>query len=223
MPSIAITEELHQVGGSGLTWPEDAAIYLIRFGEGAALIDAGCGRSTERLLANIADTGTALETIGSLLLTHCHFDHAGGAAVLRERLRCRVVAHARDAVFIETGDGQVTAADWYGARMTPCPVDVKLAGEKETIWIGDRPITALAIPGHSPGSVAYLAQSGGQKIIFAQDVHGPLHPMLLSDRGDYLASLHRLLDENADILCEGHYGIFHDRDSIGAFIRRFLA
>ena len=37
---MQITENAWQVGGSGQTSPEDAAIYLIRFGEAAALIDA---------------------------------------------------------------------------------------------------------------------------------------------------------------------------------------
>ena len=33
-----------QVGGDGFSGPEDAAIYLIRFAEKAALIDAGESR-----------------------------------------------------------------------------------------------------------------------------------------------------------------------------------
>ena len=36
-------------GRSGLTAPEDAAIYLVRFDSHAALIDAGCGRATNPL------------------------------------------------------------------------------------------------------------------------------------------------------------------------------
>jgi len=161
--------------------------------------------------------------IRRLLLTHCHFGHAGGAKALRDQLGCRVVAHTLDATFIETGDGEVTAAGWYGARMTPCPVDVRLTADSTTLAVGDGFVTALAIPGHSPGSVAYLVDTRGQKILFAQDVHGPLHPALLSNREDYLASLRRLLDVDADILCEGHYGIFAGRDTITAFIQRFLA
>lgn len=38
-----IMPNLWQVAGGDLTAPGDAAAYLIRFGEGAALIDAGCG------------------------------------------------------------------------------------------------------------------------------------------------------------------------------------
>ena len=83
-------------------------------------------------------------------------------------------------------------------------------------------LTALHIPGHSPGSVAYVAQSQGLKVVFAQDVHGPLDPTLLSDADDYLASLQKLLDLDADILCEGHYGVFTDKEEAKRFIHSFM-
>ena len=60
-------------------------------------------------------------------------------------------------------------------------------------------------------------------MVFAQDVHGPLDPGLLSNRTDYLESLERLLDLDADILCEGHYGIFRGKEAVSGFIRSFLS
>ena len=221
--AVTITDEVFQVGGPALTAPEDAAIYLVAVGNHAALVDAGCGRGLDRLLANVAAAGVTRERIETLLVTHCHFDHTGGAADLRERLGCRVMAHELDAPFIEQGDDQVTAATWYGARLRPCPVDRRLTGGADTVDLGGRPIEVLHIPGHSPGSVAYVMDSAGQIVAFAQDVHGPLHPSLLSDRDDYLASLQRLIDLDADILCEGHYGIFRGRTEITRFIRSVMA
>ena len=50
---MKITEEIFQVGGGGLTSPGDAAIYLIHFGDEAALVDAGCGDAEDRLFRNI--------------------------------------------------------------------------------------------------------------------------------------------------------------------------
>jgi len=223
LPHIAkITNEIHQVGGYGLTAPNDASIYLIHYDGHAALVDAGCGRAQDKLCANILSLGVPLEQIEYLLLTHCHYDHTGGAGALRERLHCPVVAHELDAGFIEQGDDEVTAASWYGASLQACTVDRKLTGSTTAIELGDRVITALHIPGHSPGSLAYWLWSEGQKVVFAQDVHGPLDPGLLSNRTDYLESLERLLDLDADILCEGHYGIFRGKEAVAGFIRSFL-
>jgi glyoxylase-like metal-dependent hydrolase (beta-lactamase superfamily II) len=217
-----ITGEIFQVGGAGLTAGDDAAVYLVRFGNIGALIDAGCGRSVDAILENIRFLGMDPAAVETVLLTHCHFDHTGGAAELRNRLGARVVAHERDAGFLESGDSRVTAADWYGRPMAPVTVDRKLTGEKETIALGKREIAALHVPGHSPGSVVYLTESEGLRVLFGQDVHGPLHPDLLSNGADYRRSLKRMLALGPDILCEGHYGVIHGKAAAEAFIQSFL-
>lgn len=217
-----ITNQIYKVGGSGLTAPQDAAIYLVNFGGHAALIDAGCGRATDRLLDNVEAAGVRPEQIELLLITHCHFDHTGGAKELREWLGCALVMHYLDADYLEHGDNLVTAARWYGERIEPCAVDRRLFGAEEKIVLGGHVLTSLHIPGHSPGSVAYVTQSQGLKVVFAQDVHGPLDPTLLSDAEDYQASLRKLLDLDADILCEGHYGVFTDKAEGKRFIRSFM-
>lgn len=216
-----ITDEVLQVGGYGLTSADDAAIYLVRFKHGAALIDAGTGRAIGRLLANVEAAGVAGDRLTALLLTHCHYDHSGGARELRERLGCRVVIHELDAPFLEGGDDEVTAASLYDAHQPRCPVDRRLREPEESILVGDRPITAIHIPGHSPGSVAYVARSSGRTVVFAQDVHGPLHSSLRSDPQAYQRSLRTLLALRADILCEGHYGVFRG-EAVADFLRSFM-
>ncbi|MBF0561023.1 MAG: MBL fold metallo-hydrolase [Alphaproteobacteria bacterium] len=219
---MPITSEIYQVGGADFTAPEDAAVYLINFGGHAALVDTGCGRHMERLLDNIQSVPLRLDQIEYLLLTHCHFDHTGGAWALRNQLNCQVVAHDRDAVFIEQGDDRVSAATWYGANLHPCAVDHKLLEIEETIDLGGRSLKAIHIPGHSPGSVAFVTVSDGQTVLFGQDVHGPLHPVLRSDAADYYRSLQRLLEVNADILCEGHFGVISGKARVAKFIRSYL-
>ena len=81
--AIPIMENLWQVGGDELTHPADAAIYLVRFGPQAALIDAGCGRGHQRLKANVDQCLPPDVELAYLLLTHCHYDHTGGAAAVR--------------------------------------------------------------------------------------------------------------------------------------------
>lgn len=219
---VRITDEVFLVGGPQLTAPQDAAIYLINLDRHAALIDAGCGRANETLLRNIEAAGVQPQAIELLLITHCHFDHTGGARWLRERLGCAVIMHEQDARYVELGDSEVTAAFWYGSRLEPCVVDRKLTGKEQEIRLGEGIIRAVHIPGHSPGSVAYVTTSEGLKIVFAQDVHGPLHPALLSNAADYQASLQRLIDLDTDVLCEGHYGIFKGKQDIVRFIRSFM-
>jgi hypothetical protein len=48
----------------------------------------------------------------------------------------------------------------------------------------------MHVPGHLPRSLVYVTVSQGKKIIFGQDVHGPLDASLLPNREDYLKLSH---------------------------------
>ncbi|MGO9174825.1 MAG: MBL fold metallo-hydrolase [Desulfobaccales bacterium] len=220
---MKITKEIFQVGGSQITSSEDAAIYLINFDGHAALVDAGGGDAQDRLLANIRSCGVKLEQIEYLLLTHCHYDHTGGVKALKELLHGQIVAHELEAPFLEQGDNVATAANWYGTRIQHFQVDHKISGSQEEISLGGRVIQAIHTPGHSPGSMVYMTESEGMKILFGQDVHGPLHPDLRSNTVDYQSSLELMLSLEADILCEGHHGVYRGKKEVADFIRRFMA
>ncbi len=219
---MEIMENLWQVGGAEYTSVEDAAIYLIRFGKKAALIDAGCGGAHRALAANISEVLPPDIEIEYLFLTHCHYDHSGGANRVRKQYGCKIVAHELDAVYLETGDSQVTAATWYGARMKPLKIDYKIKNKKETFQISDWKLVAHHCPGHSPGSLVYLTEFNFQRVLFGQDVHGPLDASFLSNREDYKRSLKFLMGLQADILCEGHFGVYRGKKEIGRFIESYL-
>jgi len=219
---MKIAENLWQVGGAEYTSVEDAAIYLIRFGGKAALIDSGCGNAHDCLVENIAEVLPSNVEIEYLFLTHCHYDHTGGAEAVRNQYGCKIVAHELDVGYLESGDSKVTAADWYGVRMDPLKIDYKLTDKKHTFRIGSGELKAYHCPGHSPGSVVYLAELDSKRILFGQDVHGPLDASFLSHRDDYECSLNFMLGLDADILCEGHFGIYRGREKINRFIRSYL-
>jgi len=219
---MKITDEIYQVGGSGFSSPEDAAIYLIVFGKHAAFVDAGCGRSLDKVINNIKVCGISSRQIDYLLITHCHFDHTGGAEAIKDEFQCQIIAHKLDAKYLEQGNDTVTAANWYGSSLKPFYVDRKLTGSREIINLGGRNVEAIHAPGHSPGSVVYLTESEGKKVLFAQDVHGPLDSSFLSNKKDYLKSLKLLLSLEADILCEGHFGIYKGKKEVAKFIESFL-
>jgi len=222
MTNMKIVQNLWQVGGSGFTAAEDAAVYLIRFGQQAALIDAGCGHAHQQLVANISAVLPEDIPVSYLFLTHCHYDHVGGAVALRDRLGCKIVAHRLDAEYLEAADDTVTAASWYGARMTPLMIDQKMKGHESVFKVGNGEVLAYHCPGHSPGSLVYLIRLENKKVLFGQDVHGPLDPSLLSNRDDYIRSLKFMIGLNADILCEGHFGIYKGKDKINKFIQSYV-
>jgi hypothetical protein len=50
----------------------------------------------------------------------------------------------------------------------------------------------------------------------------PLHPNLKSIENDYTNSLKKIVTMEADILCEGHYGIIEGKKPIVEFINSYI-
>ncbi len=219
---MGITSNVSQVGGAGISHSSDAGVYLVRDKNEAVLIDAGTGESTDRIIANIKSEGVAPEKISHLFLTHCHYDHTGGAAKIREITGCSIVCHALDAVYLENGDSDVTAASWYSSFMSPLTIDIAVNEKKRVFHAGSLTLTMHHTPGHSPGSAVFTCTSDNKLVLFGQDVHGPLNDMLLSNRDDYTRSLEFLLGLGADILCEGHFGVYYGKREVKDFIESYL-
>jgi glyoxylase-like metal-dependent hydrolase (beta-lactamase superfamily II) len=219
---MKITSNIFLVGGPRNSSPADAAIYLIRSEGGSALVDAGTGEGGEQLMNNIRAAGVDPRSIGYLFLTHCHYDHTGGANRVRIATGCSIVAHDLDADFLESGDSEVTAASWYAACMDPVKVDVRVTVRKKLFTVGSLEVAFYHAPGHSPGSAVLTVRSDGKLVLFGQDVHGPLNDSLRSVREDYIRSLEFMLSLEADILCEGHFGVYVGRDRVRDFIESFL-
>jgi glyoxylase-like metal-dependent hydrolase (beta-lactamase superfamily II) len=219
---VKITSEVFLVGGPGKSASADAAVYLIKSGGKAALVDAGTGDGTSRIIKNIIAEGADPRGIEYLFITHCHYDHTGGAEAVRKETGCKIVAHELDAHYLETGDSQVTAASWYGTWMEPLKVDIKVAGKEKAFTVGSLEVKFIHTPGHSPGSSVLKLESDGRLVLFGQDVHGPLNDALRSVREDYEKSLEFMLSLEADILCEGHFGVYVGKDRVREFIESFL-
>ncbi len=216
-----VCDNVYLVGGEGYSSSGDCCVYLIE-GREDILIDAGSGRNPERIVDNISEAGILSNNIKYLLLTHCHIDHIGGANYFAQHFRLKIVAHKSDAGAISTGDQILTAALWYNIKASPVNIDIKLKGDSGTIENIETRIEWLHIPGHTPGSIAFILRDKKNTILFGQDIHGPLSKEFGSNKDDYKKSLLKLIDLDADILCEGHYGVIKGRENIKNFIKQFI-
>jgi len=214
-----VCDKIYMVGSSEISNGMDCCVYLVDAGE-LVMIDAGAGRSTDRLIDNIQTLGFMPEQLTTLIITHAHIDHIGSAADLRDRYNLRVIAHTDDSDAIESG--QKVGAEHYGVRYRPCTVDEKLAGQTNELEIGLVKFDFMHVPGHTPGSMGVTMESEGKKVLFGQDIHGPYMPMWGGDPQLAIGSLEKIVQIEADILCEGHYGVIRPADEVKQFIREFL-
>ncbi|PSK89696.1 glyoxylase-like metal-dependent hydrolase (beta-lactamase superfamily II) [Murinocardiopsis flavida] len=179
MSARRITDRIWLVG-SGTdpqagTDPHDCHAYLLDGGTEAALVDCGTGLAHERLLANIEDTG-CLDRLTTILVTHYHADHAGGAAALRAATGAEVRAAPEAVTALAAADEyttQVAAARTAGIY----PADYRLPGCADArpitggtvLRVGGATVEVHDAPGHCDGHLCLLADIGGERALFSGD------------------------------------------------------
>jgi glyoxylase-like metal-dependent hydrolase (beta-lactamase superfamily II) len=217
-----IIDGIYLIGGPNVTSADDAAIYLIDFNSDLVMIDSGAGRSSMQIVRNIEMLGLNPANISRLILTHCHIDHIGSAPFFQQKYGTKILIHELDANAVETGDSVKTAANWYGTTFPPTKVDQKLKGLHEILKFGQEELHCLHTPGHTPGSISVYLDREGKRVLFGQDIHGPFNAAFGSDIEDWKKSMQKLLALNANILCEGHFGIYQPKDRVRDYIERYL-
>ena len=217
-----VCEKVYQVGGPELSSGMDCCVYLVDGSGRLALIDCGCRPGYKAIVANIIRLGFDPGDIGTVLLTHCHIDHVGAAARFKQDYGAELVAHELDARPLENGDRLLTAAFLYGVEFEPLRVDRKIASDEDEVSAGDATIQVLFTPGHTPGSLSAFLDTEHLRVLFGQDIHGPFHPDFGSDISAWRLSMERLLSLQADILCEGHFGVVSPSSAVRAYINGYL-
>jgi glyoxylase-like metal-dependent hydrolase (beta-lactamase superfamily II) len=114
-----------------------------------AVIDPG--GDLDKILQIASSNGVAIEKI---LITHAHFDHAGGANELAEKLSIPIEGpHIADKPLIERMSLQ---ASIYGFPPVPSFTPERWLEQDDTISIGDITLRVLHCPGHTPGHVVFF-------------------------------------------------------------------
>lgn len=117
----------------------------------AAVIDPG--GDLPRIEEAIRRAGVTVERI---LLTHGHVDHAGGAAELKARLAVPLEGpHPADRFLLERLAETGLSYGIAGARNA---VPDRWLEEGDEVSVGELRFDVLHCPGHSPGSVVFVAR-----------------------------------------------------------------
>lgn len=204
-------------------------IWHVRGRDSDLIIDTGMG-----LRPLVTEIATLTERPLTAVMTHSHFDHAGG--LHQFDTRC---GHPHEAAVIATPTPSNTVADigyvvaetftalpWAGFEHTdylvkPAPL-TRLVDEGDVFDLGDRVLKVLHLPGHSPGSVALYEVA--TQTLFSGDVlyDGVLLDELYhSDQPTYRESLARLRELPLRTVHAGHFQSF-DRARMTALIDAYL-
>jgi glyoxylase-like metal-dependent hydrolase (beta-lactamase superfamily II) len=182
---------------------------------GLVLVDVGLPGAVPALRVALDEAGFALADVATVLLTHHDGDHAGALAALREEVDVAVLAHEKEAPYVD-GRAFPVKANPDDGRYTETPVDVELVGE-ERLHTTAGPVRVVNTPGHSPGHVSLylpdhaLLLAGDALVADAGDdrLHGP-KPQYTPDMERARESVGRLADLDVDQTLCYHGGVVDD-------------
>ncbi|HUR26263.1 MAG TPA: MBL fold metallo-hydrolase [Candidatus Thermoplasmatota archaeon] len=143
-----------KLGGRG--W--DCNQFLVKHPDSNSydLIDAGHGLDLDRILTEVAAIVDP-KRIGTVAVTHEHLDHVNG--IPKWQALGAKVAASRGAAD-KLAAGRDPTSEQFGGRIPTVTVD-RVLDDEEDLGLGGIPFRALAVPGHSPGSMCYWHAPSG--------------------------------------------------------------
>lgn len=104
-------------------------------------------------------------TINALVVSHCHFDHLGAVAQLKNKLKIPFLVPQGEKKIL--GHAPTTANLWTGQPIKTPPQPDKFLKEGDKVVAGKMKFIVLSTPGHSPAGISLYNQE--EKILFSGD------------------------------------------------------
>jgi glyoxylase-like metal-dependent hydrolase (beta-lactamase superfamily II) len=193
--------------GQAYAWTDD---------DGVTLIDAGPVGAGDEVRTALRSIGVDADAVQRIVLTHGHGDHAGSLAEIQTWSDATVVAHHREAPYVQ---GEETIPDpvlveWerplfaqVGGHLSPPPAKVHQQVKDGDILPFGGGARVIAVPGHTAGSIALHLPDEG--VLFTGDTVASYEGEVIlgvfnRDRTETIASLAKLAQLDTDIVAFGH-------------------
>lgn len=167
-PAFRIAGNLYYVGSKGL------ASYLITTPEGHILINSDLEANVPLLRKSVESLGFKFTDIKILLISHAHWDHNAGSALIKEQTGAKYMVMEADVEAVESG-GKTDFQ--YGNDPTtlykPTKVD-RVLHDGEEVRLGGSILTARLTAGHTKGCTTWTMKvKDGSKTYNAVIVGSP--------------------------------------------------
>jgi len=148
-PAFQIAGNLYYVGSKGL------ANYLITTPQGHILINSDLEANVPLIRASIESLGFKFTDIKILLISHAHWDHDAGSAMIKRLTGAKYMVMDADVSVVESGG----KSDFHysndpTALYPPTKVD-RVLRDGDEVKLGDAVLTAHLTPGHTKGCTTW--------------------------------------------------------------------
>ena len=148
-PPFKIAGNLYYVGSKGL------ANYLVATPQGHVLINSDLEANVPLIKSSIEKLGFKFEDVKVLLISHAHFDHDAGSALIKHQTGAKYMVMEADVPVVESG-GKTDFQ--YGKdpamRYPPAKVD-RVLHDGDEVRLGDAVLVAHLTPGHTKGCTTW--------------------------------------------------------------------
>jgi len=148
-PPHRVIANVYYVGSRGL------ASYLITTSEGHILINSDLENSVPQIRESIEKLGFKFSDIKILLISHAHWDHCAGSALIKELTGAKYMVMEGDAAEIEAGGkGNFQYGNSPNGSYKPAKVD-RVLHDGDEVKLGGVVLTAHLTPGHTKGCTTW--------------------------------------------------------------------
>lgn len=208
---MQLAKRLYQL--SGPFYGNSSSSYGIVCKDQLVCVDTGYDALQQEVVdRNIKYWGLDGLKLSHVFITHCHFDHCGNAALLRER-GAQILASEKDGEAMECGDDRTLGFAFMGAEFPVCKVDRKLK-DGEVVDICGTKFKCIETPGHTAGGMCFEVELDGKTALFTGDtIHVGMNCNFARlgwngsvdfDGDVYLKSIRKLKDLDVDMVLAGH-------------------
>ncbi|MBM4019771.1 MAG: MBL fold metallo-hydrolase [Planctomycetes bacterium] len=242
-PPVAILPHLVMLGTN------EYPLFLFKGDREGAIFEGGVGAMGPLILEQLQGLGIGRDFVRQVVVTHAHPDHVMAVPLLREAFpgvrvlasdaAARTLAAAKAVAFFRQIDAGLTASLMNLGRIRPqhCPPPLaedriavdRIIKEGDTIAVdASASLRVLETPGHSECSLSFHEPSQGALVI--SDATGyymtdpeDWWPNYFGGYEAYLASMRRLADLGAEVLCLSHNGAIRGAEAVRAYFAGAIA
>jgi glyoxylase-like metal-dependent hydrolase (beta-lactamase superfamily II) len=198
------------------------AAFLVDADE-TVLIDTGLSTCYDALRDGLAEAGSGIAEVDTVIATHVHLDHVGALSRVVDDADPRVFCHPNAERFLtdpeaterlveKSREAMGPLADAYGTAEAVDPDRVATVVDGDVIDCGGVALEVMHTPGHAPHHVSLFEPADSllfvidEGCVYADGHEYPTTPPPNFDLDATLASFDRFRERDPEVLLYGHYG-----------------
>jgi metallo-beta-lactamase class B len=152
-PAFHIAGNLYYVGSRGL------ATYLIATPAGHILINSDLEANVPMIRASVEKLGFKFSDIKVLLISHAHWDHDAGSAMIKQLTGAKYMVMDADVPVVESGGKDDFQYGSTSTSLYPATKVDRVLHDGDEVKLGDAVLVAHLTPGHTKGCTTWTMKA----------------------------------------------------------------